>query len=125
MHYHDECATENNTPADALAEYKKQKYTADNTSYCHIHCLAKKIGIFDDEHGIVVDNWVHQVAAASHKEEDEVRPKIVTCAEEIDQFKADHCLWAFKGYMCTKTAGYEVIDRKEHHKNKKTSKKHE
>lgn len=121
-HYHDECATEHHTPADALVKYKKQKYDADNASYCHIHCLSKKIGVFDDEHGILVDNWVHQVVAANHKTEDEVRPKIVSCAAEIEEFKTDPCLWAYKGFMCTKTAGYEVIERKAH---KKTHKKHD
>ncbi|XP_063706524.1 general odorant-binding protein 99a-like [Culicoides brevitarsis] len=112
MHYHDECATEHNIPADTLAKYKKQKYEDDHQTHCHIHCVAKKLGVFDDEHGMAIDNYVAQVVAANHETEEVVRPKIVHCAEEVEQYKADHCLWAFKGFFCTKAAGYEVIERK-------------
>uniref|UniRef100_A0A336MF15 CSON015017 protein n=1 Tax=Culicoides sonorensis TaxID=179676 RepID=A0A336MF15_CULSO len=112
MLYHDECGTENNTPADALAKYKKQKYEANDASYCHIYCLSKKIGVFDDESGILVNNWVQQVVEANHKTVDEIKPIIEKCATDIAQFKENKCLWAFKGFMCTRQAGYEVIERK-------------
>lgn len=115
MHYHDECGTENKISAEHITKYKNQEYSQDEESFCHVRCLSKKIGVFDDEHGLLLDNMVKQVAAANHKTEDEVRPIVLDCKTHVDEFKSNHCMWAFKGFLCLKKNHLNVTERKEHH----------
>lgn len=57
---------------------------------------------------------VKQVAAANHKTEDEVRSIVLDCKNQVDEFKTNHCMWAFKGFWCLKKQGFNVTDRKTH-----------
>lgn len=110
MHYHDECAKDHSIPAEHLEKYKHQHYDDSEEAHCHIKCLSKKIGIFDEDTGLLGDNMVHQVASGSHKTEDEVRQVVEDCNKEVEEFKADHCLHAYKGFMCLRKHHLQVID---------------
>ncbi|XP_063706562.1 general odorant-binding protein 99a-like [Culicoides brevitarsis] len=112
MKFHDECGTENGIAADHVAKYKNQEYGQDDESYCHVRCVAKKVGIFDEEHGVLVDEMIKQVAAANGKTEDEVRPIIEECKTSVEEFKSNSCLWAYKGFVCLKKHNLNVTERK-------------
>lgn len=117
MHYHDECAKKHSISDEHLEKFKHQDYSEDEESYCHVKCLSKKIGIFDEEHGLLADNMVHQVASGSHKTEEEVRTVVDECNKEVEEFKADHCKHAYKGFMCLRKHHLQVVDRHPEHKD--------
>uniref|UniRef100_A0A336MC78 CSON015018 protein n=1 Tax=Culicoides sonorensis TaxID=179676 RepID=A0A336MC78_CULSO len=112
LKYHDECGAENKVAAEHITKFKNQEYGADEESFCHVRCLSMKIGVFDDEHGLLEDNMVTQVAAANNKPVDEVRTVVKECKTMVDEFKSNHCMWAFKGFLCLKKHGFNVTDRK-------------
>lgn len=112
MKYHDECGAENHVSAEHITKYKNQEYSQEEEAFCHVRCVSKKVGVFDDEHGLLMDHMVKQVAAANGKTEDEVRPIIEECKTAVDEFKSNTCMWAFKGFTCLKKHKLNVTDRK-------------
>lgn len=88
--------------SERLGEFKRGEYKKDNISYCHIHCEAKKMELFDDETGIVTENMLKQWTRKDEIPQEAMRKIIADCIKESEDKKEDKCFWAFSGSMCIK-----------------------
>lgn len=110
MHYHDECGAENNLSEDLLRLYRRDNY-AEKKSFCHVKCVAKKIEVFDEQNGILVENVVHQVAQANNLTKKQSRKVVTKCVKEVDHLKSDSCVMVVQGLMCLFEHGYCLIEQ--------------
>lgn len=110
MRFHDECGAESKTPHDVIVEYKKDIYK-DRNAFCHVKCVAKKIGVMDEEHNLLVDNLVEQVAQANNLSKKESQTLVSRCLTEVDEFKDDACNLAIQGLKCLFRNGCGLIEQ--------------
>lgn len=100
----DECALELKVSPKRLAEFDNGEFKQDDTSFCHVHCMAKKTDLFDDEKGInpenMLINWTHD----NKKPVEAMKKLIADCIKNSEDKKEDKCLWAFNGTLCIKEA---------------------
>uniref|UniRef100_A0A336LGA8 CSON013352 protein n=1 Tax=Culicoides sonorensis TaxID=179676 RepID=A0A336LGA8_CULSO len=108
LKYDDECGAEYKIPPERIEELKANLFKEDRESYCHINCVAKKMEIFDDENGILVENLIKQLLTNNEKSETDMRQIIENCIKLAEGKKEDLCLWAFRGLFCLGEHGLKV-----------------
>uniref|UniRef100_A0A336MJM2 CSON002081 protein n=1 Tax=Culicoides sonorensis TaxID=179676 RepID=A0A336MJM2_CULSO len=100
LKYDDECGAELKESPERLAEFKKGEFKEDRESFCHVHCVAKKMELFDDEKGTNVENMVKQLLTNNAKPEAEMKKTVEDCIKSSEDKKEDKCVWAFSGFTC-------------------------
>lgn len=105
--FDDECGTANSVPADRLALFKKGEFTDDQLSKCHIHCVAKKMNIFEDTQGPIQANTIDQIASNNDKPRENIKTEVEKCAA-TELKRDDVCEWAFVVFVCLQEAGFKV-----------------
>ncbi|XP_063706291.1 general odorant-binding protein 99a-like [Culicoides brevitarsis] len=108
LKFDDECATELGEPADRLTEFKKGEFKEDRLSFCHVHCVAKKMGLFDDEKGTDAANMVKQLKSNNDESEENMLKVVEDCIKSTDDKKEDKCVWAFTGFVCLGEQGLKA-----------------
>lgn len=108
MHIQDKCGAENNVPEAVLRLYRRDKYD-DANAPCHIKCMAKKLEVFDETRGLLVDNLVKQVAYTNALTKEQSREVVTQCMKEADEHKSDSCAFVANGLKCLYRHGYGVI----------------
>lgn len=100
------CAIEHGVPLADLNNYRQMKFNGDKQSMCHLHCLAKRLALFDDADGPIGKNLIAQLAHVNVKEPiAEIIQKVNRCVTVTKIFKSDVCAWAFFGLGCLHNNG--------------------
>lgn len=104
LKYADECATELNVSPVQLAQYKANTADSDEdpASFCHSHCVMKKMDMFDDEIGLNPENVLKQIAGQNYTLVEDMKKVVNACIKETEDKKEDKCLWAASGGLCIK-----------------------
>nr|QGW50693.1 odorant-binding protein 29 [Propsilocerus akamusi] len=102
--YRVECATENNIPAESIEHYKEWKFE-DAHAACYINCVFRKMQLYDNDSGFLVDNLVAQL---THGKPDGIRASVEKCTETTE---TDNCQKAFKGFVCFSKSNLGLIQQ--------------
>lgn len=108
LKYDDECAVELKESPERLAEFKKGEFKEDRESFCHVHCVAKKMDLFDDEKGTNLENMVKQLLSNNDKPAEDMKKIVDGCIKGSEDKKEDKCVWAFTGFVCLGEEGLKA-----------------
>jgi hypothetical protein len=87
-----ECVAELGIPATTVEEYRNKVFKPEGPTPCYIRCVFRRLGLFDDKSGFIIDNYVRQLGRG-----DGVVDEVRGC---FDHTGEDTCFWAFRGFTC-------------------------